>query len=90
MNTDALANFDIIRASRSAFALADRLQERDRSTQLPAAMLFVYAIIQATGLSPAQLLGYAENAAGDARDRQQPEVGALIRYVREELVKGAP
>lgn len=87
MNPDQLTNPDLKEASRSAFAVVDKLQERRRDTQLPAAMLLMYALVKTTGRDPQWFMDVANQLRRDARARQQPEIEALLRYFREELVK---
>ena len=87
---DQVTNHDVKVVAKTAFKLVDKLQLEPRNTQLAGATLFFWAICKGLNVPPNQLLEAIERCALDADRKQQPAVGALLLYVKNELRGIAP
>ena len=90
MNLDHITNHEVKDVAKTAFKLLDKLQMEPRNTQLAGVTLMFWAIVQALGVRPNELLEAIERTALDGDRKQVPEVGALVMYVQNELRGIAP
>lgn len=90
MNLDQVTNHSVADVARVAFKLVDKLQMEDRDKQVAGATMFFWAVCQGLDVRPNVLLEAIERCALDGDRRQVPEVGGLVRYVRDELRVQAP
>jgi len=85
MNLDQVTNHDVKVVAKTAFKLLDKLQEQRRDTQLAGSALFFWAVCEGLNVRPNELLEAIDRCARDADRKQEPAVGALLMYVKNEL-----
>lgn len=90
MNLDQVTNLDPKAAGQVAFKLVDKLQLEDRDKQLAGAALFIWALCEGLDIHPSRLLEAVDRCARDADRKMVPSVGALVKYVQNELRGIAP